>query len=219
MLSYVLLYGSDVSGFSYVKRLICLLLGATLTSLVLYRNRRKTEFKNGFKDIVSDFSLSESRSRWQIKIALCVSGAVFIATLLNFPKPVWAGIAAMSVTVPVGNIKERVEGRIRGNMIADIMFIFVSIAVPVEFMQYASMAGGFGAGFCGKYEGQTAWNSLSAMTVAASVIGVYSTIVYRIINNVLGALFAFALGTVIERVLSGLYDLFIKAKQRRTLRR
>ncbi|MDE6000964.1 MAG: FUSC family protein, partial [Clostridia bacterium] len=172
-----------------------------------------------FKDIISDFSLSESRSRWQIKIALCVSGAVFVATLLNFPKPVWAGIAAMSVTVPVGNIKERVEGRIRGNMIADIMFIFVSIAVPVEFMQYASMAGGFGAGFCGKYEGQTAWNSLSAMTVAASVIGVYSTIVYRIINNVLGALFAFALGTVIERVLSGLYDLFVKAKQRRTLRR
>lgn len=215
VVSYLLLYGSDVSGFSYVKRLICLLLGATLTSLVLYRNRRKTEFKNGFKDIVTDFCLSDARSRWQIKIALCVSGAVFIAALAGFPKVVWAGIAAASVTVPVGDIKERVEGRIRGNMIAEAMFILVSVAVPVKLVGYLSTVGGFGAGFCGKYEGQTAWNAFSAMAVAASVIGVYPTIIYRLLNNVLGALFAFAFGTLTDCILSELNGLLTKKRPKR----
>lgn len=85
VLSYLLLHSYDVEGVSYLKRLGCLALGAVLTSLILYRNCRKTKFECGFKNLFTDFSLSDARTRWQIKIALCVSGAIFCSSLMGVP--------------------------------------------------------------------------------------------------------------------------------------
>ncbi|MDE7083594.1 MAG: FUSC family protein [Clostridia bacterium] len=215
ILSYLLLYGSDVSGFSYVKRILCLLLGATLTALVLYRNRRKTEFKYGFKNLFTDFKLSDERSRWQIKIAFCVAGAVTIASLIGAAKPAWAGIAAMSVTIPQGAMHPRVESRIRANVIGCLIMTVASIALPATLFRYFGLVGGFCAGFCGKYEGQTAWNSFSAVSAAASTLGVRTALAFRVLNNVFGALFALLFGKIIEQLLLSLNDLIVKHKQKK----
>ncbi|MDE6505047.1 MAG: FUSC family protein [Clostridia bacterium] len=217
ILSYLLLYGSDVSGISYLNRVICLALGATLTAMVLYRNRRKTKFANGFKVLFTDFSLSNERTRWQIKIALCVSFSLFIAALAGTPKPAWAGIAAMSVTIPQGNIQPRVESRIRANVIGCMLLFFACTVVPAELWSYIGVIGGFGAAFSGKYEGQTAWNSFSALAAAATRIGARQALMFRILNNIFGAIFAFAFGKIIDKALLALNELINKAKHRKTV--
>ncbi len=213
ILSYLLLYGSDVSGISYLCRVICLLVGATLTALVLYRNRKKTEFKCGFKNLFTDFKISNERTRWQIKIALCVSGALFLATLIGVSKPAWAGIAAMSVTIPQGTTPMRVESRIRANVIGCILLFFASIILPSVLWGYIGIIGGIGAAFCGKYEGQTAWNSLSALAAATSVLGVKRALAFRILNNIFGALFAFMFGKIIDRILLAINNLIENRKK------
>lgn len=215
ILSYLLLYGYDVSGVSYINRLGCLSFGAILTSLVLYRNRRKTEFNYGFKNLFTDFKLSDGRSRWQIKIALCVSGAVFFSMLIGFTKPIWAGIAAMSVTIPQGDIKTRVESRIRANVIAGIFFVIALLIVPEGLISYLSMIGGVAAGFCARYEGQTAWNSFSALAVSVASLGFYTAVAFRVLNNIFGALFAFMFGKIIDNLLIALNSVFIKLKNRK----
>lgn len=212
ILSYLLLYGSDVSGISYLKRVICLIIGATLTALVLYRNRRKTRFENGFKTLFTDFRLSDERTRWQIKIALCVSGALFIATVLGVPKPAWAGIAAMSVTVPQGIVQQRVESRIRANVMGCIFLSVACTIIPVGLWSYLGLIGGFGAAFSGKYEGQTTWNSFSALSAATSALGAKSALIFRILNNIFGALFAFLFGKIIDQVLLSINCLIEKRR-------
>lgn len=213
VLSYVLLYGSDVSGMAYLYRVLCLLLGAVLTSAVLYRNKRKKKFDYGFKDLFKDFKISDARTRWQIKIALVVSGAVLVSTLLGFTKPVWAGVAAMSVTVPLGDVKTRVEGRIRGNVIGSMIYIFLYAILPASIMNYISTLGGLGLGFSAKYEGQTAWNAFSAMSVAAMSFGTAVAVVNRVLNNILGALCALLFGMIIDQLFLGLNSLIQKRKQ------
>lgn len=116
----------------------------------------------------------------------------------------------MSVTIPQGDVIPRVESRIRGNVIGDIIFIAVYLILPENCIAYLGVIGGFGAGFCARYEGQTAWNSFSALTVAVPVIGFYSTVAYRVLNNVFGALFALAFGKIIERFLLALSKIKIK---------
>lgn len=213
VLSYILLYGSDVSGMSYLYRVLCLLLGAVLTSAVLFRNQRKKKFLYGFKDLFKDFKLSDARTRWQIRIALVVSGAVLLSTLLGFTKPVWAGVAAMSVTVPFGDVKTRVESRIRGNVIGSMLFVILYFVLPSNLMNYISTLGGLGLGFSAKYEGQTTWNAFSAMSVAALSFGTAIAVANRVLNNVLGALFALLFGMIIDQLLLGINELIQKRKK------
>ncbi|MFQ9412542.1 MAG: FUSC family protein [Evtepia gabavorous] len=59
----------------------------------------------------------EARSRWQLKAAFGVATALVLAHGLGFPRPMWMGIAAMSVLLPSRQaIPGRVKGRIWGNL-------------------------------------------------------------------------------------------------------
>ena len=100
VLAYLLLSGYDVSVEGYKRRLAGLLVGALLTALVYYHNHRKKTYKRTFKSLFQEFHLSSARSRWQLRLTFTISSAMLIASLLNIPKPMWIGIAAMSVCVP-----------------------------------------------------------------------------------------------------------------------
>lgn len=46
VLGYLLLYGYDVSGGVYVKRLEALIIGALITGIIYFRNHRKKTHEN-----------------------------------------------------------------------------------------------------------------------------------------------------------------------------
>ena len=126
VLSYLLLQGYNVSGHEYKMRLLGLLVGATITSVILYHKHRKIKYKRSLKNIFQEFSLSSTRTRWQIRLTLGVSSVLLIANLLGLPKAYWMGIAAMSVTFPFKNeITERVKFRALGNILGSILFLIV----------------------------------------------------------------------------------------------
>ena len=58
----------------------------------------KTELiKRNLKDLIQEFDITSSRTKWQICQILCVPIVLCIAELCNMPRAMWAGIAAMSV--------------------------------------------------------------------------------------------------------------------------
>lgn len=72
VLGYLLLYGYDVSGKSYMLRIAGMAAGAVLTCLVFYRNHKNRVFKRNMKAVIQEFDLFSSRTKWQLCQILCV---------------------------------------------------------------------------------------------------------------------------------------------------
>ena len=117
VLGYLLLYGYDVTGKSYMLRIAGMAAGAVLTCLVFYRNHKNRVYKRTMKAVIQEFDLSSSRTKWQLCQILCVPLVLCIAQLCNMPRAMWAGIAAMSAILPfMEDMQYRVKKRIVGNI-------------------------------------------------------------------------------------------------------
>lgn len=193
VLSYLLLYGYDVSGKSYVMRIAGMALGGILTCIVFYRNHAKRVFKRDMKDVIASFRMESSRSRWQISAGLCIPLVVFIAEVCHMPRAMWAGIAAMSVILPfMEDMKFRIRGRIIGNIAGVIIFTILYFTLPQSIYAYIGILGGIGVGFSVKYGWQAVFNTFGALAIAAEAYGLTNAVGLRVIQNVFGVLFAFA---------------------------
>lgn len=197
VLGYLLLYGYDVSGKIYSGRIAGLVLGAVLTGLVFYHNHRNKEYKRSFKHLLAEFQIQSSRTRWQLTVTLGIASVLFIARILQIPRAMWIGIAAMSVFVPFQkDVKERVKGRIPGNIAGGILFLILYHILPKSLNAYMGIIGGIGVSFSAVYGWQNVFNALGAISIAAGILGVPGAVFFRIINNAVGAVYAL----VFERI-------------------
>ena len=89
VLGYLLLYGYDVTGTSYQMRLAGMILGAVLTCFVFYRNHKNRTFKRNLKDLIQEFDITSSRTKWQLCQIICVPIVLCIAELCNMPRAMW----------------------------------------------------------------------------------------------------------------------------------
>lgn len=203
VLGYLLLYGYDVTGEAYLMRLVSIAAGALLTGLVFYRNHRNLTYKRSLADVLKEFRLHSLRTRWQLTLTFGVSTAVFLGGLFHFPRRMWIGIAAMSVLLPFrSDLKERVKGRIPGNMIGAVVFMGICFFLPPSVFPYIGVIGGIGVGLSATYQWQAVFNSLGAMAIATGILGLPGAIIFRILNNILGSVYGLAFEKASSRILN-----------------
>lgn len=191
VLSYLLLYGYDVTGPSYTKRVISIAIGALMCALIYYKNHRKKTYDKCFKDLFKDFDVTTNRTKWQITLVLGISSVLYIMELLNLPRVMWAGIATMSILTPIQkDMKSRALSRIPANIIGGILcYIFYTIS-PDFIYKNIGILGGLGVGLSATYGYQSLFNSFGAISVAASSLSLSGAIFYRVLNNAIGILYA-----------------------------
>ena len=193
VLGYLLLYGYDVTGKSYQMRLVGMALGAALTCFVFYRNHKNRTYKRNLKDLIQEFDITSSRTKWQICQILCVPIVLCIAELCNMPRAMWAGIAAMSVILPsMEDMHYRVRKRIVGNIAGVICFTVLYFLLPSSIYAYIGILGGIGVGFSAQYGWQAVFNTFGALAIAAETYGLQGAVSLRVIQNVFGVVFALA---------------------------
>ena len=95
-------------------RLAAMVVGALLTCLVFFRNHKNRTYKRTIKDIIREFDITSSRTKWQLCQILCVPTVLFIAQVCKMPRAMWAGIAAMSAIVP---FMEDMQYRVRKELL------------------------------------------------------------------------------------------------------
>lgn len=191
LLGYLLLYGYDVSGTSYLLRIAGMAAGGALTGIVFYKNHRHCRYKRTFRHLFEEFSLYSSRTRWQLVVTFGVATAIFLFGLFGLPRAMWAGIAAMSVLVPFqADMKKRICGRIPGNILGGMTFLALYVLLPESMYEYIGVLGGIGVGLSASYGWQAVFNSWGAMSIAMTFLGVGGAIFFRIFNNACGALYA-----------------------------
>ena len=88
-------------------------------------------------------------------------------------------------------MKQRVTGRIWGNLIGSVVFIILYMIIPESLRFTFGIIGGIGVGLSATYGWQAVFNSLGAMTIATEFLGVHGAIFYRIINNIFGAVLGY----------------------------
>ena len=134
-------------------------------------------------------------------MASAVSSVIFIASILNLPRAMWAGIAAMSVLLPFRtDIKKRVCGRIPGNLLGGLIFFLIFPHLPAGLYSVVGIVGGIGVGFSASYGWQAVFNSLGAMMIAVSVIGFPQAVFFRIAQNIFGSLYALCFEKIFHTV-------------------
>lgn len=202
VLSYLLLQGYNVSGEAFYKRLIGLSLGAVLTAVIFYYKHRKQTYKRTFSSLFKEFDLFSARTSWQVRFSLTVSSVLLIGTLLDVPKTMWLGIAAMSVCVPFSkDIDFRVKYRILGNVFGGLLFLAAYLLLPESAVAYFGVFGGIGVGLSASYGWQTVFNAFSALAIATPVLGMSQAILLRILNNVFSAAYTWLLDRIFEPAL------------------
>ena len=191
VLGYLLLYGYDVTGNSYQMRLVGMALGAALTCFVFYRNHKNRTYKRNLKDLIQEFDITSSRTKWQICQILCVPIVLCIAELCNMPRAMWAGIAAMSAILPfMEDMHYRVRKRIVGNIAGVICFTVLYFLLPSSIYAYIGILGGIGVGLSAKYGWQAVFNTFGALAIATESYGLKGAVGLRVIQNVFGVVFA-----------------------------
>ena len=202
VLGYLLLYGYDVTGKSYMLRIAGMAAGAVLTCLVFYRNHKNRVFKRNMKDVIKEFDLSSSRTKWQLCQILCVPLVLCIAQLCNMPRAMWAGIAAMSAILPfMEDMQYRVRKRIVGNIAGVICFTVLYFLLPSSIYAYIGILGGIGVGLSAQYGWQAVFNTFGALAIAAESYGLKGAVSLRVIQNVFGVVFALVFCAVFYRIM------------------
>ena len=137
---------------------------AFLTLLVYARNHRADPYWEGIPAVLRAWSLGEARSRWQLKAAFGVATALVLAHGLGFPRPMWMGIAAMSVLLPSRQaIPGRVKGRIWGNLAGGAGFCLLYCLLPDSLLPYLGIFGGIVIYKADRFEVRRVQNMAGAM--------------------------------------------------------
>ena len=190
VLGYLLLYGYDVYGNAYIKRLEAIAVGAIITGIIYFRNHRKKTYELNFLSFFQEFDINAHRTKWQLSLTLAISSILLIARMINLPRHIWAGIAVMSIVTPFPTgKKQKVKERILGNVFGALL-VFIIYAYCPEFMyNNIGIIGGIGVGLSATYGFQSVFNTFGAISAASTLLGFPAAIFYRVFNNVLGSVY------------------------------
>lgn len=193
---YLFVSQTPVTGTALGARaLLMLLLWVMCGAVLIHKHHAK------FRDIrlahlLRAFSLASEKSRWQLRLALGVAGALLVGELLGIPRGVWVGYACMSVLLPYGDVEEtpakRAATRLGGVVVGSLAFNGFAALVPAGFLPLLGPLAGICMGFSSKYFWNNALNCFGALLLASGVYGLEGSVALRIYDNLIGVVFAVA---------------------------
>lgn len=207
VLSYLLLYGYEVNSINgYINRVIGLIIGGIIVSLIFYLKQKNIKFENKILDIMKDVSLKNERTKWQLKITLGICSAILIGELMHLPRTMWIGFSCMSILQPSQDKFEfRYKKRPPFLVIGCLIFGILYLVLPKELRGYTGIIGGLMVGLSGTYQWQTVFNCFGALTAAVPVLGLVGAIIFRIFNNAFGAVYSKLFNKVFDIVDSKIF--------------
>lgn len=209
VLSYLLLYGYDVTGHTFAVRAAGLLGGGILCAVIFYLKHKKLHYRRTFTDLFREFNPRSLRTQWQIKLAFAAPFVMLIAELLGLPKAMWFGICTMSLLHPFReDLMYRSKRRAPFNIIGCIVFFILYSVLPASVHPYIGLIGGIGVGFSASYSWQTIFNTFGAVYMAAGLLGLPGAVALRIIANAASTIYCIVFERIFHIVWNRLLSLF-----------
>ncbi len=199
----ILIYIFDQSnvavGHDFYVRMISLALGGIITACVYYFRHRKIEeeFKT-MKEHIKSIDITSPRFIISLKMALGVSIAILIGTLIGVQRTMWISISVMSLTqLEEEATKERFKHRIIYTIIGVIAFVLLfQVLIPEKYEGLASIALSYIYTFIESYKHKMIFITVSALSASMVVFDPTTAIETRVILIIVGCLLAVAVSKV-----------------------
>ncbi len=207
--AYVYLSGNPVTGMALLKRSGLALFGFVVCGAILYFKHRKNNPQVRFRQVVSQFSLTSEKSRWQLRFALGVALVLTLGRALNVERFMWAGFACASLLSGYpysANLKERSFQRVVGAVAGSALFFVVYQLTPDAMHSMLGPIGGFCMGFCTDYRYKTAINCLGALMMASSLYGAAGAVGLRIVDTILGVLCSLLVAFLFQKIVDRRFE-------------
>lgn len=192
--AYVYLSGNPVTGELLWKRCIVALIGYILCGAIFFFKHRKNNKDIRFYNILSNFSLTTEKYRWQVRLAVGTALMLGLGKMVGLERFMWAGFACASMmsSYPyIKDVKQRISHRIIGVVAGSLIYLVICKITPESLQFLFGPIGGFCLGFCTDYRFKNTMNCFGALMMATSLYGVEGSVFLRIFDNIIGVLFAF----------------------------
>ncbi|MFD1672638.1 FUSC family protein [Agrilactobacillus yilanensis] len=191
--SYLFISNTPVNGHLMHLRLLELGLGLIICGTIMVAKHRQKDPQRQVQTLFQNFTLKDAKCRWQVRLALGVSLGLFLGQLWHLPRVVWLGYACMSVLLPNSDeIRGRVWLRIGGVICGSLLFGLIYKQLPSALTLLIGPMAGFLIGYTATYFLTTVLNCFGGLMLATTIYGVDHSILFRIQNNFIGAVFAAA---------------------------
>lgn len=191
--AYIYLSGNPVYGYSLYQRTLLTIVGFVICGSIFYMKHKDKFTSIRFIDKVKEFDLYNHVHHWMIRMSLGVALMLGLGALLNIERFMWAGFACGSLLSDYSEnpkIHERLIYRFIGMLLGSFIFYVIYSIIPDNLFFIIGPLGGFCLGFCTEYKYKTAANCLGALMIATGIYGVHAAIVLRIVDTLIGVLFA-----------------------------
>lgn len=188
MMGYIFCQGYDVNGGAYGKRVLSLVIGATIIAVLYYLINHKKSYRRNVMDLFKELDVHSTRTQWYIRMTVTLTMAMFIGQVLSYPRMMWVSLTILSLTTPFGDEHtNRGMARIPAAIIGTALFyILFSILIPESIQPIVVMLAGFMAMFIQNYFIKSIYNSFSSLGAAILLFSTKDAIILRIISNIIG---------------------------------
>lgn len=190
IMCYLFCQGYEVSGKVLNLRIISLILGGIIISLIYYFVHKNKKYTENTKTVIKDFKADKEKVNWFWRMTISLTTVLFIGDLMNIPRTMWIALTVLSLTrLDVSQIKERTKHRIIGATVGIIVFIVVATIVDYNTLTTIVVVfTGFMIMFVETYKVKSGINGFLAITTSLVFFSPQVSIFLRIVTNLAGIL-------------------------------
>lgn len=199
--SYLFTVENPVTIHQLPARAAALALAFFVCGLVFFRKHKEKNRTVHLKTIFQNFAFHSEKSLWQLRMAVGISIVLFIGHSFNISRTVWMGYACMSVLLPMTtSLRQRASFRVLGVVVGSLLFGVITQLIPTTSYSIMGPLAGLCIGFSGTYFWNTVLNCFGGLLLASTLYGISPAILFRIENNLLGAMCAIACVLVFSKL-------------------
>lgn len=203
VLCYVFVEGTPITWSQLPARLAALLVGGILISLVYYVSHRKKDDSDhmNISEMIKTMDKDSLQFNFSLRMALAVSLAMLLGSIMGVEKSMWISLTAMSITQPhYDDTKTRVKERFFGTLIGSAIFIILfSYIFPAKYTSVVLLLLSYVYTFIDQYRIKMIFITMNALGAAMILFNTSESIPMRIAFIVIGICIALVVNKVIYR--------------------
>jgi membrane spanning protein len=199
---FILIYIFDQSniavGEDFYTRMVSLIVGGIITGVVYYFRHKNLEEGIHISKIMKDIDITSPRFIISIRMAIGVSIAILIGTLLGLQRTMWISMSVMSLTqLEFETTKERFKHRIVYTLIGAVAFVLLfQVLIPEKYNGLASIILSYIYTFIKDYKHQIIFITVNALSASMLIFDPTEAIGTRILLIISGCMLAMVINKI-----------------------
>lgn len=217
VLCYIFNQSNPAFGHDFITRMISLFIGGLMVGLIYFFGHRKSEGNhNTIQHELKHINITSKRFILAIKMAIGVSIAMLIGSILGLKRTMWISISVMSLTqIDFKHTQQRFIARIVSTIIGSFAFaLLFQVLIPEQYDVFVTLILNYIYTFIKDYKYQIIFITINSISSASVLFDTTTAIELRIALIILGCI----LGYVINRINLRKYLVILKRNSKRQSR-